>query len=216
MFKSQRLIQTILPAIILLCCGLFIVSCGDDEVTGCMDPQSDNFNAEATVAGDCNYTGCMDPNAENYNANANIEGDCVYARDKFLASFLGTFTCMDPLLSPVLNSDSLVFNITEAVEDDVSKVIFNLVVEGFPIPLEATVDGDKVIVDDKIEGVTIPSVEVIPGLPIDLIADVTGVGEALYNESDDSITGTIEITLDVTSPLPQSVGDICAVFGKKQ
>lgn len=53
---------------------------GSCIISGCTDPESDNYNAEATVDdGSCIITGCTDPNASNYNPNATVEGDCIYA-----------------------------------------------------------------------------------------------------------------------------------------
>jgi len=193
MFKSLNLFKKLTPVVFILTIGFFISSCGEDDIVGCTDTA-----------------------AENYNADANISGDCVYTRDKFVGSFLGSFTCSDPLLSPLINSDSLVFSITEGVDDNVSNVIFNLVIEGLPVPLRGTVDGDVVTVDDKLEGVTIPGVEIVPGVPVTIMADVTGQGSATYTESAKTLAGEINITIEATSPITLTVMDACAMMGVKQ
>ena len=78
-------------------------SCPPPPVYGCMDPNANNYNPNATVNqgctynygctdseaynydpsayindGSCTYQGCMDPNANNYNPNATIPGTCTY------------------------------------------------------------------------------------------------------------------------------------------
>ena len=51
-------------------------------VMGCMDPDNEYYNSEATVNTGCKIRyiiGCMDPDALNYNANANLESNnCTY------------------------------------------------------------------------------------------------------------------------------------------
>jgi cytoskeletal protein CcmA (bactofilin family) len=53
---------------------------GVQETYGCMDPEADNYNPDATVDnGDCEYGGCTDPLADNYDEGANVnDGSCVY------------------------------------------------------------------------------------------------------------------------------------------
>ena len=193
MFKSLNLFKKLTPLAFLLLVGIFISSCGDDDVIGCTDSAAENFNAEA-----------------------NVSGDCVFARDQFLGTYVGTFTCADPLLAPIINSDSLVFTITEGVDDNPSNIVFNLVIEGFPIPLQGTVSGNVVTVDDMLEGVSIPGVELLPGVPVTITADVTGQGMATFTEINQTLAGTINITIDATSPFPVTAMDGCGLIGVKQ
>ena len=48
-------------------------------VTGCMNPDADNYNADATAdSGDCVISGCTDEAAENYNSAATLDdGSCI-------------------------------------------------------------------------------------------------------------------------------------------
>lgn len=54
--------------------------CDDDEVSGCTNPDADNFNPDASEDdGTCKIFGCTDPNADNYNSIATDEdGLCEY------------------------------------------------------------------------------------------------------------------------------------------
>jgi len=56
------------------------------EVSGCMDPNANNYDPNATISdGSCDYSdvlGCMDPEADNYNPMATIsDGSCTYCDD---------------------------------------------------------------------------------------------------------------------------------------
>lgn len=193
MFKSFNLLKKLTPLFFILLVGLFVSSCGEDEIVG-----------------------CTDPNAENFDAEANVSGNCVFTRDKFIGSFLGSFSCSNPLLAPIVNSDSLVFSITEGVDDEVSNVIFNLQIEGIPVPLRGTVSGNVVNVDDSLEGVTIPGIEVVPGIPLTITANVTGSGNATLSDDNQTLAGNIRIEIEATSPVPLSAADDCAMIGTRQ
>ena len=49
-------------------------------ISGCLDPNASNYNAEATVSdGSCLYEGCTDPSAINFDPGANSDdGSCEY------------------------------------------------------------------------------------------------------------------------------------------
>ena len=54
--------------------------CDGEEVSGCTDPDADNFDAEATDSNPylCEYSGCTDPEAPNFNPQANVDdGTCI-------------------------------------------------------------------------------------------------------------------------------------------
>ena len=53
---------------------------GVQETYGCMDPDADNYDPDATVDdGSCEYWGCTDPLADNYDEDANVDdGSCIY------------------------------------------------------------------------------------------------------------------------------------------
>ena len=213
MFKSLNLSKKLTPLVFILALGFFMTSCGDDEITGCTDPTADNYNPEATISGNCDFVGCTDVAAENYDAQATISGDCIYARDKFVGSYVGTFTCSDPLLAPIINSDSLVFSITEGVNDDVSNVVISLSIDGFPIPLRATIMGDEMTVSDRLEGVMIPDIPLLGTIT----ADVIGSGSATFSESTNTLDGDITITIDSEDLLILNpVMDMCGLVGVKQ
>ena len=46
---------------------------------GCTDAAAVNYDATAPVDdGTCLFLGCMDPEADNYDPNANVAGFCAY------------------------------------------------------------------------------------------------------------------------------------------
>ena len=50
-----------------------------DCEAGCMDPEADNYDPEATIDFGCIYSGCTDEDAENYDPTANQnDGSCIY------------------------------------------------------------------------------------------------------------------------------------------
>jgi len=76
---------TILAALII---AVIFTAC-DKDVEGCTNPNSTNYNPEATVDnGSCIIPGCTDPSASNYDPNATDgDGTCIYVG------------CTDPLAS---------------------------------------------------------------------------------------------------------------------
>ncbi len=130
-------------------------SCGKDdgggtdplEISGCMDPEADNYNASATVdSGNCEYRGCMDAEAENYNPMANIDsGDCFFARDKFIGNYEGSMIFKD--LGGLLNQDSLAFTITPGIAS-ANEVLVGVTIQSIPVFLNGNAVGDSILVDD--------------------------------------------------------------------
>lgn len=102
------------------CSAIFITSCGDDDVMGCTDPNSENYNPEATTD----------------------DNSCLFARDKFIGEYIGSFEC--PGLLSAVNSDSIVFTIEAGLDPALfNEVIITLKdVSGFDIPLTATASGN--------------------------------------------------------------------------
>ena len=50
---------------------------GDIEITGCTNPEADNYLPSANTEGFCQYSGCMNSNYAEYNENANTDdGSC--------------------------------------------------------------------------------------------------------------------------------------------
>jgi len=101
--------------------SLFISSCGDDEVTGCMDPNAENFDPQAT----------------------NDSNSCVFARDKFIGEYVGSFQC--PGVLAAVDTDNIAFSIEPGLDADLfNQVIITLRdVSGFDIPLTANASGNS-------------------------------------------------------------------------
>ncbi len=200
---------------LLLSTSLLNIGCGDDT-TGCTDPTADNYDPEAVVDSDnCAYSGCSDEQAENYDPKVtNDDGSCIYARDKFFGSFLGSFTCMNAVLAPITNSDSLVFQIKEPVDpEDKSKVVFGLTLEGIPVDLEGTVLGNTLTLSDTLLGFPIP----IGGLTVN--GDIIGNGSATISGDGQMLEGILGLTVVLASvppPFPSEIADMCDLVGVRQ
>ncbi len=149
--------------------------------------------------------GCTDEQSINFNADATEDdGSCMFERDAFLGQYLGEFSCGNPLLG-FLNNDSLTFEIKEPVDDsDKSIAILAL---SF-VDLASTINGNELILSDTIRGLVIPDVELLGTIT----ADVIGNGVAILEG--DSISGNIDLELDITSPpgLPTII-DNCTLTG---
>lgn len=194
--------------------GLFLMlfltlgmsSCGEDDVTGCTDPSADNYNPEATVSdGSCDYSGCTDPDAENYDAQANIDdGTCVYARDKFIGSYSGSFTCPGPLA--LISGTDLSFTISEGLDptkkNEVIVTLMNITGLG-TLDLTATANGDELNISVELLGVPV----------LGQTANVTGTGTATLDAGGSVINAVIN--MEVASSF-FSTTDTCTLIGTKQ
>lgn len=192
--KKILAFQSLMLAALFACSMLFVVSCGDDDIEGCTDPEAENFNPDATIE-----------------SNA-----CVYPRDKFLGNYVGVFDCPSQQLE-FISTDSLVFTISEALDaDDKSGVILELTLGGFPVPisLEGSVAGDILSISSTLEDVTIPNIPVLGTI----MADVEGEGSATIDDASGTLAGNVMVT--VTSPalvfLGGSLTDDCTITGMKQ
>ncbi len=173
---------------------LSIPSC-TDPVPGCTDEQSENYDSEATED----------------------NGSCTYARTKFLGDYIGPFTCTNPLLKGVLDSDSLEFVIKEAVADDRQLVVLGLLIEGIPVDLEGMINGNELIIRDTFTNFAIPD---FPN-PVDstqtltLIANVIGDGTATLSADETTITGVLNLDIQATDG-SLNAQDMCDLIGTKK
>jgi hypothetical protein len=184
-------LSTLLSLVLIVSAAILFNSCGDDEVMGCTDVDAENYDVNATVD----------------------SGNCTYARDKFLGSYMGMFTCPGALA--VIGSDSIAFTIEESLDaTNKNGILLNLTLASVPIPiaLEGTVSGDVLSISSLLTGVT------IPGLPVigTIMGDVEGTGSATITS--DVLTGNV--TVKVISPalvfLGGSISDNCVLVGTKQ
>jgi len=110
---------------LLLACvftGLCFTSCEEEDIEGCMDTQSNNFNAEATID----------------------DGSCTYDRDQFIGDWLGSIIFEGNL--ETISSDSIAFTIDTGIDptdkSSVNVTFTSTAVAG--ISSTATVDGNAI------------------------------------------------------------------------
>lgn len=134
--------------------SLVTISCGDDDITGCTDPEATNYNANATIS----------------------SGDCVYPRDNFLGSYVGDISCAG-LTGGIVPDTTITFTITEHIDpnvlDSVNINIQNVDILNFPIG--AGIDGDKLIITEAVRDVP---AEIVG--PVDLF--ITGEATVINDE----------------------------------
>ena len=180
-----------ITAVLLL--GLFIQSCGEEDIPGCTNAAADNYDPSATMDnGTCTISGCTDPEAENYDPNANVNStDCVYARDKFIGIYTGTLDC--GLLNQ-LNTDSAEIEIT-IVPDDINKVSITIksgnLESDFELPLDAEVNGDEL----SLSAEDFPYQVDLLGMPVDVLITAEGT----VSTADGGMTLTGSFTANVLS-----------------
>lgn len=182
--------KNILFLALALVLGLAISSCGGDN-RGCTDPTSANY----------------DPEAEEDDSSCTS-----YNRDKFYGSYLGTFLCTNALLKPSLDNDSLMFSVKEPVAPtDINHVILVLQIDGLPVELNGSINGNSLIIDDTVENLSVPD------FPIDGVAtivDVTGLGNSTLSSDEQSMAGELKLTLVFADGSGQ-VEDTCGLTGNK-
>lgn len=144
--------------------GLVFTSCGEDDIEGCTDPQSNNYDAEATLD----------------------DGSCTYDRDAFLGSYLGSIVFAGQLA--VINSDSIAFSIDPGVDpSDLTAVLVTFessAIAGISVP--ATVSGNTILLDAMLSNIPIT----LMGFEGSFDMDVTGT----FTLSGDTINGDMPIT----------------------
>lgn len=198
---------TTLSLFLLLSMSVF-TSCGEDDVLGCTDPNSDNFNSLATADdGSCVISGCTNPDAENFNPDANRDdnGTCVFARDKFLGTYTGTINCT---LITQFNSESTTV-LFEPDPDDVNNILITIQNDDFEIPVSGMVVGDKLLLLAE----DFPIDITIAGVGISVLVDLTG--EAGINESEDVVAGDFTATIQNAQTGAEVLSDGCSIVATK-
>lgn len=130
-------------------------------------------------------SGCTDPEAENYNVNAvNDLGNCMYASDDLIGTFLGTSQCNGSLTNPGFNSSSLNFSIAKSTGGGANDVDVSFFFEAIPFVFSGVVNGDELVIDDEIIGVSYPN----PADPsATIMVDVEATATMTYFDDDGSI-----------------------------
>ncbi len=187
--------------------SMSLLACKDD-VEGCTDPASDNFNKDATVNTGCKYTGCQDKEAENYNEKANVKGDCIFARDKFIGVFDGKIECPPTGVLAILNGMTSL-TIDENITGPKSDVTIILkTTTGLTIPVKGVVKGNELTLNQELKGVTLT----IAGNAIQADIKVSGVVTMATDKK--SVSGPVN--LEVTTLLTGKLTDTCPLTGTKR
>jgi hypothetical protein len=155
--------------------------------------------------------GCTDPKAETYDATAE-ESDptlCVYAREKFIGKYKGTLICPGPLKAGI-NNPSYDFAISEAAGLTVEDVTLDLTVFGAPTKLAAKIAKDVITIDQVIRNVPFPV-----GTST-VTSNIIAKGTAKLAADNKTLTGDIDITIQVAANNSTLAADKCPITGTKQ
>ncbi len=187
--------------------GLFMQSCGEEDIPGCTNAAADNFDPSATTDnGSCNISGCTDPAAENYDPNANVStADCIFARDKFIGIYNGSLSCA---ILTDLNTDTAEIEI-KIVVDDVNKVTLSISALDLDLPLNADVNGDELSITAEEFPYQIP----VAGTPVDVLINANGQ----VTTADDGMTLSGSFQADVLSAETKDplISDQCQINATK-
>ena len=169
-----------LKYLLLTALAFMMISCGEDDIEGCTDPQSNNYNMEATVD----------------------DGTCSYDRDKFIADYTGTVTFSENLA--FLNTEEPVnFDIASGVDaDNKSEIIVSLVVSEIPLSVSAVVTDCSAELNQMLTQIPIEFMGFM--FPADI--NVTGT----VNIDGDQLSGDMNVEVVLPAATLEDVGVIDA------
>ena len=163
-----------------------IQSCGDDDIEGCTDPESTNYNAEATID----------------------DGSCAYERDVFIGEYLADFSCPGTLA--FVNNDSLIIKIDPSLDQtNKSEVILNIPISGVDVALRGSVANGTLTINDELKDVVIPNVPIVGTV----MGDVVGEGTATMSNDNNTLTGNVMVTVKTAFT---DIVDNCTIVGQRQ
>ena len=198
----------------LLFALLFILTpgCGEEEVTGCTDPNAANYDPLANVeSGDCVYPGCTDEDSDNYDPMANQDnGTCTFF-DLYVGTYSGNFMC-ESTFADLLDeaSSQITKKPGEENTDEITVIVSNPATE-ITLLLDGTITKDEAVIDTYIQNFEY-TLEVGPLVvegPFEVF--VTGT---LARDENGGLSGPISIRIDKTD-LALSVSDTCVYTATK-
>lgn len=215
---------------------LFLYSCGDDPIVGCLDPAASNYNPLAEEdSGNCVYSGCTDPEASNYDPMATEDsGNCIfvgctdaegdtydpkYNEDDgsctyfniYKGSYDGNFDCLMAFADLLDEASS---EITKKPGDDntdeVTVIVSNPATE-ITLLLDGVITKDDVTIDTYIQNFeyTLEAGGFVIEGPFEVF--VTGT----LTRNGDTLSGPVTIRIDKTE-LSLSVSDTCTYTATKK
>ena len=155
--------------------------------------------------------GCTDPESTNYDALAEEDdGTCTYEADKFLGIYVGPLACPS---FPLLNNDAGTMEITQGMYSTRDSVRVSITVNQIPLGLDGSVSGNKLIVNQSINGLPYPN-PLVEGEIVIINADV----EADVDLSDDEsqLAGNLKIVAVLADSGAGFIDTNCEYVGAKQ
>jgi len=130
-------------------------------------------------------SGCTDPNADNYNVNAiNDSGNCMYGADNLVGTYLGVSQCSGSLTNPGFNSSSLSFSITKSLVGGENEVDVSFSFTAEPFVFKGVVSGNELVINDEITGVNYPDPT---NSTMTIVVDIEATATMTYFDDDQSL-----------------------------
>lgn len=167
------------------------VSCGDDEPEEVM--------------------GCTNPNSDQYNENATVDdGSCSTYFDRFLGTWEGTFNCPGALADLFVSADLAVSSTSGT--DMVSAFVISSRLPD-PVPVNGTITENTLTITQALSDVPL---DLLPDPIVGETFDINVDGVLTLNDDGSEMTGTITISLEEKTFGAGTLADVCTYTATKQ